>query len=327
MNGPFGFSAEDMALFHHYMISPELTLVGDGGEMWMRTTLPSLGFSFHYVLRLLLVFSSLHLARGQNGQPEYLGLAAQWMTYRTVAEHHYQIAIREVASALPYLDKNSCYAIYAATVFIFCCALAKGPYPGEYLGFSSHGKGECLTLFMGIRSVLDVCHGVLLVDVTAEQMQGKSDLRQGSLYQSNISEVSEYRAQLEKVRNQIKKEFAVQSRYTAYCMVLDRLISTFDVISEPQKRLTKSATWSHIFGWLYRLPDHFIVDLQQKRPLALILFAFFSVLLKELDFCWIICGWPEHILSGVHQFLDDSYLQYIRWPIKLIGLETTLSHL
>lgn len=71
--------------------------------------------------------------------------------------------------------------------------------------------------------------------------------------------------------------------------------------------LTDGELWPQIFGWLYMPPDDFVVDLQHHNTVALVIFAFYTVLLKRISSVWFIKGWPEHIMAGIHRFALEEY--------------------
>lgn len=78
---PFEFSILDMELFHNYMSSTSLSLGDDeASRQLLQNQLRRLGFSFHYVLRLLLAFSGFHFARkpGPDQQQSYARTGSCW---------------------------------------------------------------------------------------------------------------------------------------------------------------------------------------------------------------------------------------------------------
>jgi hypothetical protein len=129
-----------------------------------------------------------------------------------------------------------------------------------------------------------------------------------------------YADHLTQVRHLISATFPdCGSGYTAYSQVLERLCHCYDVAFGGTSRLSEPQLWPEIFGWLYTLPDLVLADAQQRRPTALVVFAYFAVLLKRLDAAWFIRGWPEHIINGIHSNLDEYHRGYVQWPAQQIG--------
>lgn len=143
-----------MELFHHFLTSEELSAdKSPEAQKTMHSRLPRLGFSFHYVLHLILAFSGFDLAQIQGNYRS---------KYYFEAERHYATALRKVSAAVPLLDHHNCHALYMAAILIFICSFARGPQPDEFLAFRDDGSAGSLCLFMGVRSILENCSvGVL----------------------------------------------------------------------------------------------------------------------------------------------------------------------
>lgn len=310
INKPLQFTATDMALFHHFITSKDL-----GAS---HTQLCQLGFSFYYVLRLVLAFSSFHLARNSENSSS-MGLKTTDL--HVVAEQHYETAVREVTAAIPLLDTTSSPALYASAIFIFLCSLARGPRPGEYLAYRDDGTPGCLSLFMGLRSILEVCSALTpsvdLFSIHATDVQDVTiQPEEPPLHREELVS-HDYRDSLARVRHLITATFSGGvPGHEDYSQVLDRLCYSYDVVFDGGSRPTESELWPQIFGWLYTLPDVFLMDVQQRKPAALVVFAFFTVLLKQLDPAWFIRQWPEHIMDGIFHSLDQDHRIYVQWPVE-----------
>lgn len=272
-----------MELFHHFLTSEELG--ASKSPETMHSRLPRLGFSFHYILQLILAFSGFHLARIQEHESKYY----------FEAERHYATALRKVSAAVPLLDHHNCHALYMAAILIFVCSFTKGPQPDEFLAFRDDGRTGSLFLFMGVRSILENC-SVGVLEIHSEHTERNSHPS------SLCHRVSGYSNQIEQLRTLIAGEVPIDdNRYPAYINVLDRLHHCFDSIYGHQS-LTDGDLWPQIFGWLYTLPDDFVVNLQHRNSVALVIFALYAVLLKRTSSVWFIQRWPEHIMGGIQQF-------------------------
>lgn len=55
--------------------------------------------------------------------------------------------------------------------------------------------------------------------------------------------------------------------------------------------------------------------LEQRQPVALILLAYFAVLLQSLEPAfWFLEGWGRHVLAEVGSLLGERYARWLRWP-------------
>jgi hypothetical protein len=295
--------------------------LGAGQSEW-QTQMTRWGFQHHYFLRLLLAFAGFHLARNPTQLRQMTG---QDIDYAAEAEKHYEIAVREAASVVPQITGCNGQVIYTGAVFIFTCALARNPQPGEYLGFRDDGGPGCLSLFMGVRSILDVCSNVLSLDVSSSHsydfqnnpVQPASELPRPPipLQTETTAAAADYLDQLGFLLD--STYHAHESRHLDYARLLDGLKQTYRTVHPPpDSPVDRIGNFPHVFGWLYMLPESVLQDLQRKQPLALVLFAFFTVLLKDMDVAWFIRGWPEHIMDGCWRNLDDFHRQFIMWPVQ-----------
>ncbi|KAJ6004207.1 hypothetical protein N7522_005852, partial [Penicillium canescens] len=322
---PFQFSGADMELFHHYMIFTSMTLAEDEpGRQLMQTTLPQLGFKFNYVLRLLLAFSAYHnayLKRQQQRREVLPSKASAESTIMTQGDHHYTTAVREVSNSIPSLSETSCHAVYASAVFICFCSFAKGPSAGEFLVFNyDKGNAEWLSLLGGVRSIVEHSRDVLSVDLISSHASNSSSTR--PLFESfeDQNDIhTGWRSCYEHLQTILCLGISTDDfRYPIYHRALDGLAWSFDKVYSGTVT-SKGENWALIFRWLYTLPEIFASDLQQREPLALLLFSPFVVLLKELEAYWFVRGWPEHIVSGVYQYLNVEQRASIRWQMERVG--------
>ncbi|QRD86583.1 hypothetical protein F9C07_7428 [Aspergillus flavus] len=115
-----------------------------------------LGFTHHYVLRLLLAFAGFHIVQtlGDLSNSPYLGMSTD---FYTEAEHHLNLAVREVSTLVTQIQPNNSASLYVSTIFIFLSSLVKGPQTGEYMAFRDDGNPGHLSLFLGVPSILELC--------------------------------------------------------------------------------------------------------------------------------------------------------------------------
>ncbi|KAE8150922.1 hypothetical protein BDV25DRAFT_139357 [Aspergillus avenaceus] len=320
---PFDFTIIDMELFHYFLTTEDLGNPDRGsGQALDRVQLPRLGFSFPYVLRLLLTLSGFHRLRHRMDTPGQLCLLQQ-KDYQVTAERHYSLAVRELSAALPRLEKDNSYAIFTAAANIFICGFARGPQEGEYLAFREDNEKGFLNLFMGARMVATTCAMMF----PSSAAGGQTESSQSSSEQSKTKDptttrrvISDYEAQLNQLQD-LAFEMDDGLRPPVYSVIISRLHQLYDTIYSTHPP-THAELWPLVFAWLYQLPDPFLMGLQHRDPVSLVIFAHFAVLLNELSFSWLIRGWPEHILAGIHRHLDDYHRPFIQWPIAHILRES-----
>lgn len=238
----------------------------------------------------------------------------------TQADIHYTIALSKASTAISMINETSCHAIYASSVFICFCSLAKGPQAGQYLGFSDNGNAEWLGLLGGVRSVIQHSQDALSVDLESHKVTNPSlHQRLREISENKQSPCSGWNNCLKQLRELLMQDMTVTCpRYEIYLGVLDGLDYLFDK-AFGEKTLSRGEKWAQTFRWLYTLPELFDTDLQEKKYLALLFFSPFIVLLKELESYWFVQGWPEHIMSGVYRYLNVQQRESIRWQMEQVG--------
>jgi len=75
-----------------------------------------------------------------------------------------------------------------------------------------------------------------------------------------------------------------------------------------------------VFAWLYLLEDDFVRRLGQKDQVALLILGYYALLLEELKCFWFMHGWPEHLLAGVQQCVDEEHMRWVEWPIQKFAI-------
>lgn len=326
---PFQFTATDMILFHHCLSADDLK--GHIPDQLIR-----LGFEVHCVLHLLLAVSGFHLGRtsAHNGTHQFL---QQDLNFHVEAERHLHTAVSEVTATEPHLHQGNSHVLYIASLFIFICSLARGPQPGEYLAFRDDSDTPGLCLFLGVRSILEASNNLGISEGISEvhprggrekpppQEQGPEPIQdlflsESTGYNADHSS-SQFSDPLNKLGILILNTFPPSDpRRLTFCDLFQLLRSRYNFILGGPVPIAGPELWPQIFSWLYLLPNDFTKEMQQKHPVALLLFAYFAVLLNELGTVWVIREWPLHIVQGISRNLGESHRSFILWPLNQLGL-------
>ncbi|PWY78026.1 hypothetical protein BO94DRAFT_603768 [Aspergillus sclerotioniger CBS 115572] len=306
---PFQFTVTDMALFHRFLTSKELT----GWSPRAQQELCRLGFAHHYVLRLLLAFSGFHIAQTPGGlsTTPYMGVHADFLAE---AGLHLDTAVREISTLVTQISPQNSAAMYSSAIFIFLSSLAKGPQPGEYLAFRDDGAPGHLALFLGIRSIFELCQNDIHPSVFAihggEDEEKEKDKPNPDPTQMTPLKIPHYADHLVTFRELLSTLVPTSDpRAPSYQQSLNQL--HFSLHAALGSDINPSL-FPLVFAWLYQLPDAVVYDLQCREPPALILFAFFTLLLNQLTPVWFIRFWPRHIMYGIYCNLDPCYQPYIQ---------------
>jgi Fungal specific transcription factor domain len=75
-----------------------------------------------------------------------------------------------------------------------------------------------------------------------------------------------------------------------------------------------------VCAWPLGVPHEFMALLDRKCPEALILLAYYCVLLKRFESYWFFNGHAERLLSVVRQELGREWLHWLEWPTQVVGV-------
>jgi hypothetical protein len=64
--------------------------------------------------------------------------------------------------------------------------------------------------------------------------------------------------------------------------------------------------------------------LQERRPEALVILAYYSVLLHQVPDCWYFRGLAQRLLISTYECLSPDYRIWIKWPLEKIQAEHSL---
>ncbi|KOS42480.1 hypothetical protein ACN38_g6632 [Penicillium nordicum] len=301
-------SFADLRLFHHFVTETYRTIVDeatDRNQVW-RTHLPQWGFSTPSIFHLMLALAALHLG---YLHPE------ERARYVLQADDHFTFGIRSVSAILSSLNSGNCQSIYMSTVLVCFVYFAHGPKPGEYLVFSETGKAEWLVLMRGVRSILfshrdKIFTGVLEIQ-TDPAIQGVSPLLQ--------DELGEHQSRIKAFQRFMEMQAGGSSTSQIHIDALEQLFQMFE---EAYRCLSAGKDGTNLmaplFGWIYRLSEEFICLLEDKEPFALVILAYWCIILKFMGSSWLMIAWDRHVIAGIRQSLGTEFHQWIEWPVRVI---------
>ncbi|KAJ5957305.1 hypothetical protein N7501_011584 [Penicillium viridicatum] len=250
---PFEFSILDMELFHNYMSSTSLSLGDDEAS------------------RQLLQNQLRRLAAELCAHGILLGMSP-W---------HFTIALGYLIPSVTRLNPSTFHALYAASSFMCFCALGRGPQQGDYLAFSASGQAEWLTLLHGVRSIVETKDQMSIDMDTApvscpteengtERPEAAS--QSSMLFMESTPMTRVFSIPLDQIRYLIINELEQSDlRYAACWKVYEDSTSVFQSVKS--QSYSRREKFPFIFGCLHRLPNVFTADLQEQRPLSLVIYA------------------------------------------------------
>lgn len=297
------FSILDMELLHNFTTSTCFTLSKNPvlQTVW-RVKVPQLGFLFEFVMHGILAVSALHFAHARPKMRDQ---------YVSLASRHHETGLRSVTALLSNITQDNCPATYVFTALTCIISCATPREPGNFFLFSEAGISEWLRFFRGTKSIVDANEEWLVTSSLGPMFSIGS--RRAFLRETSSTERQDYLIELCQIVEETVTDPSILRTYT---QALLELRKSYAILSNPQVKDTESAD---VFIWLFEVEDDYLALLAQRTPQALTIFAYYCVLLKQLEWTWYTQGISNHLISAIWLQLGHEHRCWIQFPIEQIG--------
>ncbi|KAJ5146985.1 hypothetical protein N7526_000337 [Penicillium atrosanguineum] len=241
--------------------------------------------------------------------------------YLLTAYDHHESALKGYRCSLSNLNSESCHAIFGCACLLFITSFSrpsKNPFPSDQPDVSM-GTGiwldfqlsEWIILIKGLPSIVNhsellpvLRHGPMSPLMKArESMCKKDNFPSGK----NVLAYSRLHDLSEALGKQSSDQHAVE-------ICQSSLRTLHEVVEElPQMHDTALA-----FIWPMRATPDYLVLLEDKRPEALLVFAYYCALLQLMSSRWFIKGWPLSILESIRDTIEDKWIWLLGWPLETV---------
>lgn len=102
---------------------------------------------------------------------------------------------------------------------------------------------------------------------------------------------------------------------------LKALEFTLNSISLVQQRRDDCMSRRLVTSWPIETGTEFHALLTERRPVSLVILAYYAVLLKLGTGLWWIGKWPEALLDHISAILSEEWAKFLKWP-KMIVLDS-----
>ncbi|KAI0814144.1 hypothetical protein GGR55DRAFT_497565 [Xylaria sp. FL0064] len=96
--------------------------------------------------------------------------------------------------------------------------------------------------------------------------------------------------------------------------------------AEDRPRFLKYLT-SRLIQWPVVVPTEFINLVEERRPEALIVIAYYAVLMHDIKGYWISGDAGAFIIRSITHFLGNHWAEWLRWPNEILNSNTEVSSL
>lgn len=305
---PFRWTMQDMELMHHFTISaPEFLASSELIASVWRNTVPKLAFGDKYgcTIHAMLAVASLHLGflEPENRSMRLINATA-----------HYDQAVRIISVVISSICKDNCEALFISSTLIVVFATASPLLPGH-----ASSENESWTLPEWVPLIRGV-HSILKEVWTWVETGCLSAILKVHFYDGLVPE------DMSKALNNLYRLCTDTTEPDPEEIKDTETSSTyFTAIHELQKSFANSAnpgcsTVSLIFLWPICVSDKYVALLKEKRPRALIIFAYYCALLKRVELHWWVDGRAEYELVRIERSIQEleKWNKWLEWPTKMV---------
>lgn len=290
---------QHLELLHHFVIETHTTFSVDVPvqDVW-RVHAVRLGLPFPFLMYEILAISALHLA---HTKPEQ----SSW--YSTKSTELQTQALNFFNSAQTDIDASNC-----APVFLFASLLAihvladrSRPMALDFSQYLDHII-TCITLMRNIRKLIITDWYEFLRDTELRpifQVQNPPKPYQIPQPCVDLSKLTD------------NPDLGDQAK-EAYDAAIERLQWIYALSEVPNKRYD-TVRW--FLGWPVLLEPPFQERLNQRRPEALIILAYFGALLEYYKECWAVGNSGQYLVRAISSHLGPHWSHWMEWPLSIVG--------
>ncbi|KAI1370138.1 hypothetical protein F4677DRAFT_458091 [Hypoxylon crocopeplum] len=309
----FSLGVADTELLLHFISTTSRSLIGchrTEDSMWKfwAFEVPRIGLSNHFVLHLVLAIASHQLARFQVGP----GTDDCRSHYFTLAQNHFQEGLAGFRLTLPNLNESNGIALYISAILVCWCSFSAGPT----------GSNDLLVCDVGDEGAtcsIPLVHGVRIIRTAMESSNASSSMMPSGTDRENAATYSNHfpTIEWEKPLHDLHDHIATSDspNFEIYLFALYDMQGIFEEVCGKSDGSRSGSSYNcFVFGWLYRMEDSFVSCVRATEPPALLLLAYYAVLLGTMSECWFIEGWPQHLISRVEELVGPEDEVFIQWP-------------
>lgn len=315
----------DLSMLHNFSTQTIRTLATHPEIQYVwATSMVQIGLDHRFLLHGLLSLSALQSAyTGSEDARQLTDYASQ---QQAIALRLYQLAI-----ANPTEDQYD--AVFALSIVILILAIAT---TGDEYGEAGIFDCKWIRLARGIRDVNEthfnkIKEGPLSLliyedefkNATSNQILSALSEKARVCLPEDLKRLErlwhgeESLPDLSETERDTYDEVFVCLRHT-YSAVLtqdEESMSYGNSASGIKRAYTRDRLVAEVFFWIYHVPTRYIELLEQRNPIALILFAHYAALFGEVCQAWFSDRSSRAMVTSIWTFLDEDLRKWIKGPM------------
>jgi hypothetical protein len=292
-------SWEDLELLHHFSTVTYTTLARreDLHQMW-RIQVPKVAMKQRFLMHSLFSVASLHIA---FSHPENASL------YIGRATRHNNIALREYRSKLHNITPENSPPLFACSILLIIVALNLA---------ASSPHQEPREAIEEITGIFVLTRGVRLVLAEMWDWVRESEIAPlfvGRELDDNILLPKDVAGAVESLEERNQQSADPGSDKEAYALAIKGLKVCFKHLR------SKERDNGIVLSWPVNVSQDYTKLLSLRRPIALVILAYFAVILEEVRESWWAKGWGTQLVHEVSQVLGVEWEGLLAWPMDKIS--------
>ncbi|KAL3465743.1 hypothetical protein BJX64DRAFT_51853 [Aspergillus heterothallicus] len=314
-------SSEDQLLLDNWQNSTEqsLTPAKSKDRSWqslIRREAPNYPALHHSALALSAIQLASKSKSGSSDRKDHLRAAAQ----------HYAQAVERIPKMGDTQSKSECNSAFSASSIVFMCEVASSSLDGEDWKCPSGAPDsetspspqspelslqKLLELFKTVRKLIP---NTQTLD-TAEKGELRDLFTRADPYHQLPSTYTLTILSMRNLNNTTAKANPAHETniYEETIKYLDNSLAMLSKGGDPTMVALR---------WMFRIPSRYIELVEEKKPLALIIFAHYCAVLHHLRDRWWMDGLGARLVKEISQLLEPAPMNSILWASDIVGVQT-----
>ena len=284
-----------MELFYQFFSNTAKTLLpGALGEVYSQAAASS-SFTNPFLMYAIMGVTAFHLSIIRPSRKEHYRLLATSYQAKSLANFH---------NVLDYLDANNCVA-----VLVFSHQTGIQSFLDTFHSTSSEQHfGHFLDSLVSSIGVIRGIHAIIIPWWQTLLATEVGKIMMDTNYRNTSSEGRETHA-LSKLIEDAELTQGIRETYQECISGLQRHFNQQAHLSDEHL-----ATPHTIFAWWMMAPPDFQRLLRERRPEALVVLAYYAVILHYRQKSWVIGNAGKTLVQGISLHLGSQWDRWLEWP-------------
>ncbi|GAM35067.1 C6 transcription factor [Talaromyces pinophilus] len=303
---PADLHLRDLELMHHYCLEGYKSISQDDAfAQPFQKEVPKIALSHPFLMHGVLALSAVHLAYlNKNGD--------RVNEYDELAAGHQTLALALFRKELDNITPSNSAALFVFSSIATVLAFASPQITGMHSLSPIDEMLQISTLCRGIAEILQTSRGWL---------ENSSDSWVTDMLSSKrrLSEMQPLPADIEA---KLAPVYKLNADLTRTGLDIQEAVACEEAISELSRSFQQLNSGYHdltVFRWPIVIRPVLFSLMRDRRPMALVVLGHFCILLHKVSDRWWVESWPRLLLQSIHDQLDVSWREHIRWPMEALG--------